>query len=106
MNVAGGEAMSLTTELSGLIDKEIAITMKDGMIYRGILKKFDKDTIVLEDIYEASNKDVNWVETRITSEDGKKVKAVKGYIHWRKITLPKLIMRVPMVLRLWPWELE
>ena len=97
--------MSLTNELSGLIDKEIAITMKDGLIYRGILKKFDENVLVLEDIYEASNKDVNWVETRIPGKEGKKIKAVKGYIHWRKIMLPKLIVRVPMVLRFWPWEM-
>ncbi len=96
--------MTLVNELSNLVDTEIAMTMTDGLIYRGVLKKFDAETVVLVKVYEASKKDINWVETKKTNEKGEKMKAVKGFIYWRKITLPRLMARTSKILRFWPWE--
>lgn len=100
----GGVTLSIEAELANLVNKEIAITMTDGLIYRGILSKYDKETIVLMDVYEASNKDVDWIETSYKDKKGKKVKSVKGFIQWRKIMLPKAYIRTKWILRLWPWE--
>ena len=98
--------MSIEGELADLRNREIAVTMTDGFIYRGTLKKYDKHTLVLTGVYEASNKDVDWIETRYKDEGGEKIKAVKGFIHWRKIMLPKVFLRTKWVLRMWPWDVS
>ena len=92
--------MLLEQELEELLKKEIAIIMNDGQAYRGILTRFDSDILVLESVYETANDEIDWVEV---SEGKKKNTAIKGYIPWRKVTLPRLIVRMPMVLRIWPW---
>ncbi len=93
--------MSLTDELNELKNTEIALIMNDGQAYRGTLTKFDKDTIVLENVYETSNEEIDWVE----SEARKGGPAtIRGYVPWRRVTLPKLIARSEMVLRIWPWS--
>ena len=92
--------MALEDELKELKNTEIAVVMNDGQAYRGVLVNFDKECIILEKILETSNEDIDWVE-------GKKAgtqPAIKGYMHWRRITLPKLIVRNQMVLRIWPWQ--
>jgi small nuclear ribonucleoprotein (snRNP)-like protein len=92
--------MLLDKELSNLVNSEIAVIMNDGSGYRGKLIKCDRDIIVLENIYETSNQEIEWVEAKAGND--KKPKA-KGYLAWRKVTLPQVIIRVPMVLRIWPW---
>lgn len=87
-------------ELTELLHKEIAVIMADGNAYRGKLKKFDAEVLILEDIYETSTHEIDWVETENSS--GKTV-TIKGYVPWRKVTLPRLIVRMDMVLRIWPW---
>lgn len=91
--------MLLEKELDALLNKEIAIIMNDGQAYRGKLARFDSEIIVLEEVYETSNDEIDWVEV----SEGKKAASIKGYIPWRRVTLPRLIVRVPMILRIWPW---
>ena len=95
--------MSFTTELEELLNNEIAIIMNDGQAYRGILTKFDEDVIVLERVYETNNEEIDWVES-----GGRKGNPtnIKGYIPWRRVTLPKLIARNEMILRIWPWVIK
>ena len=92
--------MLLQNELSNLVNEEIAVIMADGNAYRGKLKTFDSEILILEDIYETSTHEIDWVET---DENGKSV-SIKGFVPWRKVTLPKLIVRMDMVLRIWPWK--
>ena len=92
--------MLIEEELKGLLNTEIAITMSDGQAYRGYLHRFDADVMVLENVYETSTQEVDWVE----SKESRGQTSIKGYVPWRRITLPKLIVRVPMVLRIWPWS--
>ena len=92
--------MTLVDELEELTNTEIAVVMNDGQAYRGTLSGFDEETIILTNILETSNQDVDWVE----SGGGKKGPSIKGYMHWRRITLPRLIIRSQMVLRVWPWQ--
>jgi small nuclear ribonucleoprotein (snRNP)-like protein len=92
--------MALTEELTNLLDTEIAVIMNDGQAYRGKLTKFDSETMVLKEVYETTNQEIDWVETE---EGPGKVKMIRGYVPWRRVTLPKLILRIPLVLRIWPW---
>ena len=87
-------------ELTGLLQTEIAIICNDGQAYRGILKSFDRDIMVLEEIYETSNEEIDWIEIK---DEKTKGTSIKGYIPWRRVTLPKLIIRMQMILRIWPW---
>jgi small nuclear ribonucleoprotein (snRNP)-like protein len=93
--------MALTDELEKLKNSEIAIVMNDGMTYRGILTKFDEDTIVLEQVFEAYHGQVDWIKSSNAQEGGGNT--LKGYLSWRRITLPKLFARSDRVLRVWPW---
>ena len=95
--------MSLTDEMTELLHTEIALIMNDGQAYRGILEKFDKDTIVLENVYETSNEEIDWVESE--NKKGHNT-TIRGYVPWRRVTLPKLIARTEMVLRIWPWSVD
>jgi small nuclear ribonucleoprotein (snRNP)-like protein len=92
--------MLIDNELKELLNKEIAVIMNDGQGYRGKLTKVDGDIIVLENIYETSNQEIEWVESKDTGDEGVKM---KGYLPWRKITIPSVIIRIPLVLRIWPW---
>ena len=92
--------MLLQQELTELLHQEIAVIMSDGNAYRGKLKKFDNEVVILVDIYETSTHEIDWVET-----EGNKSKPVtiKGFVPWRKVTLPRLIVKMDQVLRIWPW---
>ena len=93
--------MLLQTELAELLHKEIAVIMADGNAYRGKLKKFDEDILILEEIFETSTHEIDWIET----DDGSgKPVTIKGFVPWRRVTLPRLIIRTEMVLRIWPWR--
>ena len=91
--------VSISHELEDLVNKEIAITMYDGQAYRGKLSAFDHETIILTEVYEASTAEIDW-----RGEADKKSEIIKGYIPWRKITLPRVIMNMDFILRIWPWE--
>ena len=93
--------MALTDELEKLLQQEIAIVMNDGMTYRGKLTKYDDDTIVMENVFEASRGQVDWIKSSNAQEGGSTT--LKGYLYWRKITLPKVYARTDKVLRIWPW---
>ena len=93
--------MALTDELEKLKNSEIAIVMNDGMTYRGKLTKFDEETIVLEQVFEAYHGQVDWIKSSSAQEGGGTT--LKGYLSWRRITLPMLFARMDRILRIWPW---
>ena len=92
--------MTLVDELNKIKETEIAVVMNDGQAYRGMLEAYDDETIVMVKILETSNVDVDWVESKEKKGGPQKI---KGYMHWRRITLPKMIIRTQMILRIWPW---
>lgn len=87
--------MTLTDELTDLLKSEIAVVMGDGMAHLGNLSKFDRDILILENVFEAFSQEVDWVET---------ASGVKGYMYWRRVNLPRVIIRTEMILRIWPWK--
>ena len=58
------------------------------------------EPFILDNIYETSNQEIEWVESRDPNDD--KVKTI-GYLPWRKITIPHVIIRLSQILRIWPW---
>lgn len=75
-------------ELKDMINKDIVVIMTDGRGFRGKLRKVDNETIVLQEVYETSNQDVD----------------ERGCMFWRKVLHSKLIIHVPLVMRIWPWD--
>jgi len=95
--------MALIDELEILKNSEIAIVMNDGMTYRGLLKNFDEDVVVLEQVFEAYRGQVDWIKSSSAQNGGSS--KLEGYLSWRRITLPKLFARTDRILRIWPWIL-
>jgi len=80
--------MSFGEELRSFISKEIVVIMVDGRGYRGVLDSADEEVAVLSSVFETQNQEVD----------------ERGYMFWRKVLHSKLFIRVPMVMRVWPWD--
>lgn len=83
------------SKLMELKDSKIVVVTTDGMAFRGVLVDLSEDMIVLHDIAETTNQEIEWVE-----EESVK----KGYVIWRKVELPEVIIKMDAVSRIWPWK--
>ena len=92
----------MTQKLSNAIGSEIVVVMSDGNCYKGELSEFDGIVIVLHNIAETTTKEIEW-ETPLKDKIRKKGE-MKGYIVWRHIALPEVVILVDKVLRIWPWK--
>jgi small nuclear ribonucleoprotein (snRNP)-like protein len=75
-------------EMKNLVGKEIVVIMVDGRGYRGVLDTVDTDIAVLSNVYETQNQEVD----------------ERGYMFWRKVLHSQVFLRLPMVMRVWPWD--
>jgi small nuclear ribonucleoprotein (snRNP)-like protein len=75
-------------EIQSLVGKEMVVIMVDGRGYRGVLEKADKDIAVLSSVFETQNQEVD----------------ERGYMFWRKVLHERVYIRLPMVMRVWPWD--
>jgi small nuclear ribonucleoprotein (snRNP)-like protein len=82
--------VSFIEEVQNLVGKELVVIMVDGRGYRGVLEKADKDIAVLTGVFETQNQEVD----------------EKGYMFWRKVLHERVYIRLPMVMRVWPWDVE
>ncbi len=96
----------LEKKLKDLNDKDILVVMDDGLAFLGKLVDFDKNTIILKEVYQAPAKKINWKaisqksgETRKDIEKEQKI----GYIDWTKVNLEEVYVRVDHVTRIWRW---
>ena len=122
--------MKFGKKLESLKNKEIAVVMIDGYIYRGILADHDDEMLILTHVDETNNDSMDWkaaeeelTETEVNKKESKskaaktskntkssdkgkddKIKDDKRVIKWRPVALPEVIIRLPMVLRIWPWN--
>lgn len=80
--------MTLSEELKEFVGNDIVVIMRDGRGYRGNLSQYDDDVLVLKDVYETLNQEVD----------------ERGFMFWRKVLHSKLLVRVPMIMRIWPWD--
>ncbi len=93
--------MSLKRRLSDYSNKVIAVVMDDGCCLKGKLEDIDDDCLILTDIEETLAHDINWVDT---ADDVNSI--IKGYVEWKEITLPQVIVSLDKILRIWPWEIK
>jgi small nuclear ribonucleoprotein (snRNP)-like protein len=82
--------MTFVDELKTLLGKEIVVIMVDGRGYRGVLDAIDSEVSVLSSVFETQNQEVD----------------ERGYMFWRKVLHSKVFLRVAMIMRVWPWDVE
>jgi len=80
--------MTFIDEMTNLQGSEIVIIMVDGRGYRGVLDSVDAEVVVLSSVYETQNQEVD----------------ERGYMFWRKVLHAQVYIRVPMIMRVWPWD--
>jgi small nuclear ribonucleoprotein (snRNP)-like protein len=80
--------MTFNEEMKALLGKEIVVIMVDGRGYRGLLDTVDPEVAVLTSVFETQNQEVD----------------ERGYMFWRKVLHSKVFLRVPMIMRVWPWD--
>ena len=81
--------MTFIDEMKTLQGTEIVIIMVDGRGYRGLLESVDAEVVVLTSVFETQNQEVD----------------ERGYMFWRKVLHSKVFLRVPMIMRVWPWDI-
>lgn len=82
--------MTFIDELKNFEGKEIVIIMVDGRGYRGVLDMADEEVAVVSSVFETQNQEVD----------------ERGYMFWRKVLHSKVFLRVPMIMRVWPWDIN
>jgi len=82
--------MTFIEEMKSLLGKEIVVIMVDGRGYRGQLDAVDAEVAVLSSVFETQNQEVD----------------ERGYMFWRKVLHSKVFLRVAMVMRVWPWDVD
>ena len=91
-------------ELERLINWKIIVIMTDGKKFRGRLKKFDEQALVLQEVYELSDR-LQWIKPVIYTAVSKTIvkdqdvveQSERGY-------LDEVIINNRHIIRLWPWE--
>ncbi len=100
----------LEKELEQYLNQTILVITDDGLAFLGELKDFDSETLILEEVYQTSAKDINWKNTDISDfwTDSVKIREVKqkssdevGVVEWVKIDLERLYVRIEHVVRIW-----
>jgi len=82
--------MTFIEEMKNMASSEIVIIMVDGRGYRGVLDSVDAEVAVLTNVFETQNQEVD----------------ERGYMFWRKVLHSKVFLRVPMIMRVWPWDIN
>ncbi len=100
----------LEKKLKNVMEGSILVVMDDGMSFIGTLKEFDKETIVLADVYQGSASEINWQEVSEETEADIKEKMDSreekfGFVDWTAINLEEVYIRLQHVSRIWPWKL-
>jgi len=82
--------MTFVEEMQKLTGSELVIIMVDGRGYRGVLDGVDAEVAVLTSVYETQNQEVD----------------ERGFMFWRKVLHSRVFLRVPMIMRVWPWDID
>lgn len=82
--------MTFVEEMQKMAGSEMVIIMVDGRGYRGVLDTVDAEVAVLSQVYETQNQEVD----------------ERGFMFWRKVLHTKVFLRVPMIMRVWPWDID
>lgn len=91
-------------ELGRYVDQNIVVVMSDGKKFRGKLIKYDLKIIVLEEVFELSER-LQWVKPIIYTTVAKSMtdqqdvveQSERGYLN-------EVIVNTRHIVRIWPWE--
>ncbi len=100
----------LEKKLKKLVGGSLVVVMDDGLSFIGTLKEFDKNTLILTDVYQGSSSEINWEEVSedVDSSVKEKVESKNeryGFVDWTAVHLEEVYIRVDHVSRIWPWKL-
>lgn len=102
----------LQKKLKELMQKEVLIVMEDGRGFKGRLVEFDEEYIVLRDVIESSTVELRWRVPLVALPPSEKdTKLGEGGIMVgdtgsKLVKLNEVIIRIPMILRIWTWTPE
>ncbi len=96
----------LEKKLKDLSDKKLLVVMDDEIAFLGTLQEFDKETLVLKDVFQGSTTEVNWSELgEINPEEaGEEGETVVGFIDWTYINMEEVYLRAIHISRIWRWH--
>ncbi|MFO7793081.1 MAG: hypothetical protein R6W73_08935 [Candidatus Saliniplasma sp.] len=99
----------LEKKLKKLTGGSLVVVMDDGLSFIGTLEDFDKNTLVLTDVYQGSSSEVDWEEVSkdIGSDIEEKIESKDeryGFIDWTAVHLEEVYIRIDHVSRIWPWK--
>ena len=87
-------------------DNIVIAVMTDDMAFMGKLVEFDKDTLVFQNVSQASSKDIDWEEMDVSKSSGEaKTCTVPGCIEWTDVDLEEVYLQVEHISRVWPRNL-
>lgn len=95
----------LEKKLKALKEDKILIVMDDGLAFQGILEDFDKNTVVLNDVYQGSSKEINWSDISEIREESENIEdeSSLGFIDWTYVNMKEVYIRVDHISRIWIW---
>jgi len=88
--------------LKDLRGKKLIAVMDDGEAFLGKLKEFDKDTIILTEVYEGPSSEIEW-DTLGEKKDSSQREGY-GFVDWVCVNLEEVYLRVDHISRIWPWK--
>jgi len=93
----------LNEHLNGLVDKEVFVVQTDGRGFKGVLREYDEDILVLDDVVETSTRELTWRRPVVAIPhsdrgDGKE----ESYV----AILRELVIKMDHIMRIWTWSPE
>jgi len=104
--------MSILSELlEKMLNRDIVVVMDDGMAFKGILKRYDDEGLLLIDVMETKASDGRWREALITvpssSEEGSIMGGIMlGDTGSSMLKLTSVYISLAHVSRVWIWSPE
>lgn len=94
----------LEDELDGLTGRVIIVVMSDGSKFRGKLVNHDAKILVLEDIYELSER-LQWIPPVINTTVSKSITKAKDVVDQSERGYLKMVLiNTRHIIRIWPYE--
>lgn len=104
----------LMEHLNHMLNREVVIVMDDGMAFKGLLKRFDSDSLVLSEVMEAKASDARWREALVTvpasTTSGASLGDVGGIMlgdtGTSMLKLTSVVLMINHISRIWTWAPE
>ena len=91
-------------ELDGLTGRVIVVVMSDGSKFRGKLINHDAKILILEDIYELSDR-LQWIPPVIYTSVSKSITKTKDVVDQaERGYLNMVLINTSHIIRIWPYE--